>query len=69
MLHFEVVLLVLPKYGVFLHGEVYLELVSPIEEASLDVLAINWVFNGNGNGGGVGGFGGRHSAECYVIHT
>lgn len=60
MLYFEVVLLILPKYCVFFNGEVYLELVSPIKQATLNVLAIDWCFSG----GGGGCFGGGH--RCYI---
>jgi hypothetical protein len=61
MLHFEVVLLILPKYGVFFNCEVYLELVPPIKQASLNILAIDWCF-----GGGGGCFGGGHSTLVYT---
>jgi hypothetical protein len=52
MLYFEVVLLILPKYCVFFDAEVDIELVTPIEKASLDVLPVNWRWRRVGAGRG-----------------
>jgi len=40
MLYFEIVLLIRTEYAVLFNGQFNMELVPPIEKASLDVLAI-----------------------------